>query len=65
MLNGSQAPVTCWYPKVTQSCERAVELQGKRARSMASKRAHKILTDTSRSAVLRCSSTIERVPVVA
>ncbi|KAF6235029.1 hypothetical protein HO173_006656 [Letharia columbiana] len=31
-LNGSQAPVTCWYPKATENCERAVEVQRERAR---------------------------------
>lgn len=38
-LNGSQAPVTCWYPKATENCERAIEVQRERARSMASERA--------------------------
>lgn len=26
LLNGSQAPVTCRYPKATESCKRAVEV---------------------------------------
>lgn len=36
LLNGSKAPITCWHSKATESCEKAVEVQWERARSMAS-----------------------------
>lgn len=39
LLNGPQASVTCWNPKTTDSHERAIEVQGERARSMAFERA--------------------------
>lgn len=43
-LNGSQSPVTCWYSKATENCEREVEIQGERARSTAFQRCSKVLS---------------------
>lgn len=39
LLNGRQASITCWYLNITESRQRAIEVQGERARSMAFQRA--------------------------
>ena len=38
LLNEYQAPVTCWHSKATENCNRAIEVQGERARSISSDR---------------------------